>query len=355
MSESIDVLISFDTTGSMYPCIGQVRRNVEELVGRLFKDIPEIRLGVIAHGDYCDGPDMIKSVELTTDKKKLVNFIRNVPNTNGGDLPECYEYVLHIARQAAWQAGKNRVLVMIGDAVPHPANHYDNTKKLDWKNEAKLLSEMGIKIYSVQALGYLASKYFWKDLSTLTDGYYLQLNQFAQISDLILAVCYKQKSDIALQQFEDEISNSGKMSRGTDEIIGTLLGRKKSTRYKTSVADLGAVPNGRFQVLYVDRDIAIKDFVLENGLRFEKGRGFYEFVKSTKIQDYKEVILMHRESGDLFTGDRARAMAGIPVGVSTNVRPVKLSDYVVFVQSTSVNRKLIGGTKFLYEVEGWVD
>lgn len=27
--------------------------------------------------------------------------------------------------------------------------------------------------------------------------------------------------------------------------------------------------------------------------------------------------------------------------------------YVVFVQSTSANRKLVGGSKFLYEVEDW--
>jgi hypothetical protein len=100
----------------------------------------------------------------------------------------------------------------------------------------------------------------------------------------------------------------------------------------------------------VDTDCAIKDFVEANGITFKKGRGFYQFTKRTMIQDYKEVILMNKMTGDLFNGDKAREIAGIPIGASAEVSPEKLTDYIVFVQSTSVNRALKAGTKFLYEV-----
>lgn len=52
--ESIDVVFSFDTTGSMYPCLSQVRSTISETVERLFKDIPDIRIGIVAR--YCDAP-----------------------------------------------------------------------------------------------------------------------------------------------------------------------------------------------------------------------------------------------------------------------------------------------------------
>ena len=39
-SESIDVLITFDTTGSMYPCLTQVRRDIKETTNNLFEYIP---------------------------------------------------------------------------------------------------------------------------------------------------------------------------------------------------------------------------------------------------------------------------------------------------------------------------
>lgn len=50
----IDVVISFDTTGSMYPVLTQVRRKVKEAVERLMSELPGIQIGIIAHGDYYD-------------------------------------------------------------------------------------------------------------------------------------------------------------------------------------------------------------------------------------------------------------------------------------------------------------
>ena len=43
----------------------------------------------------------------------------------------------------------------------------------------------------------------------------------------------------------------------------------------------------------------------------------------------------------------------LPIGENARINPTDLEKYTVFVQSTSVNRKLIGGTSFLYEVEDW--
>jgi hypothetical protein len=357
--DPIDVLISFDTTGSMYPCLTQVRRNCEKLVKRLFKDIPGIRIGIIAHGDYCDARStyVTKMLDISDNQGKIVDFVKHVEPTDGGDFAECYELVLHEARSAAWSGGKTKVLVLIGDAYPHEPNERQNTKSLDWRNELELLLEAGIHVYAVQALGRSFCTPFWQEVAAKTGGFHLQLNQFSYVRDMIMAVCYKQQGNSQLEQFEEELVSSGKMTRGVDGIIGTMLGRSTSTRFTTSVGALGAVPGGRFQVLDVDRDVPIKEFVLENGANFKKGRGFYEFTKRVKVQDYKEVILMDNNTGDLFSGDKARQMAGIPVGETANVSPGAggLAGYTCFIQSTSYNRKLLSGTRFLYEVEDWDD
>lgn len=62
---------------------------------------------------------------------------------------------------------------------------------------------------------------------------------------------------------------------------------------------------------------------------------------------------MDKVTGNFFTGNAARKLAGIPIGVSAKVSPEDLRQYVVFIQSTSVNRKLLAGTKFLYEIPDW--
>ena len=48
-----------------------------------------MRIGIMAHGDYCDQSTyVLKSIDLTTDVDRLVNFAMNTPSTGGGDAPE---------------------------------------------------------------------------------------------------------------------------------------------------------------------------------------------------------------------------------------------------------------------------
>ena len=97
-------------------------------------------------------------------------------------------------------------------------------------------------------------------------------------------------------------------------------------------------------------ELTLLYFVTENGLNFKKGRGFYEFTKTETIQGHKEIVLMDRKTGDLYSGTAARDLLGLS-STTARIRPASLDKYVVFVQSTSVNRRLVGGTRFLYEVD----
>jgi hypothetical protein len=58
-------------------------------------------------------------------------------------------------------------------------------------------------------------------------------------------------------------------------------------------------------VLHVDRKCSIKDYVQRNSLLFKAGRGFYEFTKPEIISGKKEVVLLDKNTGDMFTGIQA--------------------------------------------------
>ncbi len=347
----VEVVFSFDTTGSMYPCLTQVRRKIKQTVTRLAEEIPGIRIGVIAHGDYCDRNStyVTRRCDLTGDVDLLCKFVETAAPTGGGDSPECYELVLREARALSWGKDATKALVLIGDDVPHPPAYTPD--KINWRTEVDKLAEMGVPVYGVQALNRPHATAFYKELAEKSGGFHIALDQFAYITDMVLAVCYKQASDTQLQSYEQEVKTQGRMSRGLNRMFSTMLNRALSA--EASEADLHAVAPGRFQVLDVDKDVAIKAFVEENGLGFKKGRGFYEFTKTETIQGYKEVVLMDRATGDLFEGERARELLGLPAGETARIRPASLEKYAVFVQSTSVNRKLTKGMRFLYEVEDW--
>lgn len=359
--DPIDVGISFDTTGSMYPCLTQVRREVKKLVNHLFDSVPGLRVAVIAHGDYCDAghPYVTKTMDFTEDRAALCDFIEHVEPTGGGDAPECYELVLNEARALNWKSGRSKVFVLIGDDVPHGPKEAQNAKHLDWRNELDLLSEATIKVYGVQALGRTHATKFYEEIAKRTGGFHLNLNQFADVSALIMAIALKQTGDAAVEKFQVEMAEAGRMNRSMESALNTLLGKKTTpTTSMFGKVDLNAVPPGRFQVLKVEamdgKKIPIKAFVEQQGLAFKAGRGFYELTKSELVQGTKEIILQNRKTGDFFSGPKAREMIGLPLtDTDVRIKPVALEEFRVFIQSTSYNRALVHDTGFLYEVPDW--
>jgi hypothetical protein len=349
--ESIDVVIMTDVTGSMSPAIFNVRKNIRELVDTLFNNIPNLRIGIATIGDYCDGSGLFNKLDLTNNKDEIKVFLQTVKATGGGDSDEAYEYALNQARSLNWSAGKNKALVMIGDAEPHSVGYrYGSiTNKLNWRNEAKLLTEANIKIYSVQCLAHYNYGSFWRQLAEIGGTPALKLEQFGQVVQLLTAITYKQAGKLSEYEALLRATAKDRIDPSLVTNLDLLMGRKASTR-KGSVYSGHAVEPSRFQILFVGTDMPIKNFVQENGLVFKQGRGFYEFTKPETVQSYKEILIQDRETGEMFTGNKAREIAGIPIGTTAKVKPTILTKYRVFVQSTSNNRKLMGGTNFLYEV-----
>lgn len=360
--DKLEIVFNFDTTGSMYPCLDQVRRNLENTVGSLFKEIPHLRIGLGANGDYCDLHRygyITKQVDLTTDLYTLTQFVRNVnPTGGGGNGGEAYELVLRQAQTAFnWSLNARKILVMIGDEIAHTPNYRDNKDRIDWRQEARKLSEMGIQIYTIQCLSRPEAPPYYSELARIGNGYHLYLDQFTDILSLVNAIVYRQVSEERVREYEEVVANSGRMNRTLDRSFGVLTNRPRDAKGRfvkidsNLSDDLKPVAPGRFQVMDVGSSPrVIKEFVQDHNLIFQTGRGFYEFTKREEIQPNKEVVLRDKVTGDMYTGARAREMIGIPYGMRGNVSPSNLP-YDVFVQSTSYNRKLMPNTRFLYEVD----
>ncbi|CAH1269975.1 Hypp4268 [Branchiostoma lanceolatum] len=352
----MEIVFCFDTTGSMYPCLAEVRKKIQDVVKRLHKDIAGIRMALMAHGDYQDAASTydVTWLDFTTDQKRLCNWAKSVKNTCGYDADECYELALRKVRtQLSWTPGTQRSLVMIGDCEPHAPNYPLNKEKIDWKKEADLLAGMGVHIYAVQSLDRRESTKFYKELARRTHGCHLNLNQFSSIVDFMMAICYRERGADQLEAYEKEVRSrrgGGGMNRELHQLFDVLTGRKTTfTATGAAAGDLEPVSPSRFQVLTVDERCDIKTFVMNNSLIFKTGRGFYEFTKPEKISDKKEVVLVDKTTGDMFTGPEACDMIG--AGGSGRIKPASLDSWRVFVQSTSYNRVLMPDTGFLYEVD----
>ncbi|WP_030210018.1 vWA domain-containing protein [Streptomyces sp. NRRL S-87] len=140
-----------------------------------------------------------------------------------------------------------------------------------------------------------------------------------------------------------------------------MVGRTKGIRGSRAVFSTGAdVVNSdtikaaglepadpaQYRLVPVARDAAIREWVVESGQDYRTGCAFYELTKSEKIQARKQVAVLEKKSDHVYTGPEARALLGLP-DAEVRIKPDHNDDFTIFVQSTSVNRKLVPNTRLL--------
>ena len=220
LGESPNVVFSFDTTSSMMPCIQQVRQKLRDLVEMMSADIPGLKIGLIAHGDYCDGDNAVAFLDLTDDLEKIMTFINTAPNTSGGDAPECYEYALQTARKMSWPKEGGSV-VIIGDDEPHEVN----PNNINWREEVRQMLELNVKVFPMQCLFHNsreAVNAFWEEVSQISETPLLMLESFGDSANTLEAVAYASSGVAAYDTYKSKFATevtSGVRACATSNLV----------------------------------------------------------------------------------------------------------------------------------------
>ncbi|WAR25117.1 YR811-like protein [Mya arenaria] len=249
----MELAISFDTTGSMYGCLEEVRAKIQDLIQRLQGDIPGIRIAIIAHGDYCDEHSsyLIKWIDFGSALPELCEFVKGVGRTGGGDGPECYELVLQRTREAlTWTPGSQRALILIGDNLPHEPgyNYGGKTYHINWRHECNYLGKIGVKVYPVMACGFgsFGVRNTYEDMAKRTGGKLLELKNFSSMFDFIMMICYREANPDMMSIYEQEMRD--REGRMADDLVGLSKTLKTggSPSFKPSHMPVYPAPGGLF-------------------------------------------------------------------------------------------------------------
>lgn len=192
----LDMVIAFDTTGSMSAYINAVKTYVKELVPKLFSSNPDLRIGIVAFGDYCDMKSKdnfgkaYQVLNLTNDENRIIKFINEAQDTHGGDGDEFYELVIKkITEETAWREGSTKAVLLIADAEPHKVGYsykgIVSNAQIDWREEAKKASELGIKFDTMTINPIFVGWY--KELSAMTNGVSVPFNNSSKTSQVVEA------------------------------------------------------------------------------------------------------------------------------------------------------------------------
>lgn len=236
-----DMVIAFDTTGSMRSYIAAVRKHVEKTINDLFETVPNLRLKIVAFGDYCDmvrpqgeGPatefgKAYQVIELTDDKAKLIQFVQDAKDTGGGDGDEFYELVLHrIINESTWRSEANKAILLIADCDPHEVGYtlspWVKNAQYDWRKEARIAAEKNIKIDTLRIIPGTA---WYAELSKITNGSCMDFRSSNKTAELVAGATYlSSRSTKGISKAKAMYAAA--VSRGDDELIGSYKGMAAS-------------------------------------------------------------------------------------------------------------------------------
>lgn len=132
--------------------------------------------------------------------------------------------------------------------------------------------------------------------------------------------------------------------RGTRNVFSTGV---DAVNKRTVAENLKPLNSSDFKLYNVVSRSRIDDFVRGLGMAYSTGMGYYQLTKSEIIQPQKQIIVVDKKTNSAYSGPEARHLIGLPDGERVRVRPDRNPRYDIFVQSTSINRVLLPGTRLL--------
>ncbi len=130
--KSLDIVIVLDTTKSMENDFPFIQKMLVPLLKKYTASIKDLRFGMVFYKDYME-EYLTKKTGFFSDIERVQKFLDSISIKGGRDLPEAvYEALYSAITDFVWK-GENRIIILIGDAPPHPMARQNIGKKIVFK------------------------------------------------------------------------------------------------------------------------------------------------------------------------------------------------------------------------------
>lgn len=118
----LDIVICFDSTGSMGGEIREVKEQIRRIGETLMRLIPKSRISICTYRDAGD-EYVVRGVPLTNNISEIVGFLAGVEASGGADIPESvHEGLKWSVVNNKFTPTARKVILLFGDAPPHAEN-----------------------------------------------------------------------------------------------------------------------------------------------------------------------------------------------------------------------------------------
>jgi len=197
--KKLDLVFTFDCTGSMGEYILAAKQGIENIAQRLVQSEGyDLRFGLVAYRDHPpqDKTFVTKSFPFTASLADIHCSLSSLSADGGGDGPEAVAAALKATCDADWRDDATKVCILIADAPPHglgesgdgfPDGDPDGVDPLAVLDK---MSSMGVTVYSVGCQPALSSYRFATEFfiacAERTNGQAVALGSAAALADVIM-------------------------------------------------------------------------------------------------------------------------------------------------------------------------
>lgn len=163
--QSVDVVVVFDTTGSMSDSIKGMIKTTESFADILSKHHIDYSLGLVTFGDEVRNTFSSKKSPVPTlskDVKEFKTWLKSLEATGGGDEPENAYDAMMAALSYNFRPHSKKIILLITDAPPQSNNSFTNL------DEGKIIDHLKSNGATVFVAGPDDGNY--TDLSLMTGG-----------------------------------------------------------------------------------------------------------------------------------------------------------------------------------------
>jgi Mg-chelatase subunit ChlD len=143
-NNDLDIVICLDTTGSMRPHIDAVRSQLIRMLKETISESGSFRIGMVLFRDYNE-EYLTRIIPFTDDFELFQENLDTVKVGRGGDVPEAVYEALHAGADKFPWAAPSKIMILIGDAPPHPRPRGRITKQ----TVNKELTNRGIEVHAI--------------------------------------------------------------------------------------------------------------------------------------------------------------------------------------------------------------
>jgi Mg-chelatase subunit ChlD len=184
----LDLVFVIDTTGSMRHELADMQANLIGVINILNRLSSSLRIGVVAYKDrterYITRDFPLRPME-SGQVGQILDFVRGLEASGGGDDPEPVDLALKVAIDMPWRADAQGRIVVIGDALARDrqaalalATQFRNTTRQ---------AELPRVVSTIYAGDEPASARFFEQIATAGGGEY-SVNQGQIIESVLLSI-----------------------------------------------------------------------------------------------------------------------------------------------------------------------